>query len=73
MFSHQARVWVQWRQCEAGRAMFSALGQRVRRTLRKLPKASPKQAARRAGAARATAVSGEADWAAKSMRALEWP
>ena len=53
--------------------MFSALGQRVRRTLRKLPKASPKQAARRAGAARATAVSGEADWVAKSMRALEWP
>jgi hypothetical protein len=45
-FSHQARVWVQLRQWERGVAMLSPSGRRERTTLRKLPKARPRRAAR---------------------------
>jgi hypothetical protein len=45
MFSHQARVWVQLRQWERGLTMLSPAGQRLRHTLRKLPKARPNRPA----------------------------
>ena len=45
MFSHQERVWVQLRQWERGWTMLSPSGQRLRHTLRKLPKARPRTAA----------------------------
>jgi hypothetical protein len=44
IFSHQARAWGQLRQWELGWTTLSPWGQRVRQTLRKLPKARPKSA-----------------------------
>jgi len=46
MFSHQERVWAQWRQWERGWMMLSPWGQRLRHALRKLPKARPRRAAK---------------------------
>ncbi len=45
MFSHQERVWAQLRQWERGATTLSPSGQRLRQTLRKLPKARPRRAA----------------------------
>jgi hypothetical protein len=45
-FSHQVRVWSQLRQWERGVAMLSPSGRREMTTLRKLPKARPKRAAK---------------------------
>jgi hypothetical protein len=45
-FSHQASEWSQLRQWERGVMMLSASGKRVRKTLRKLPKARPSSAAK---------------------------
>jgi len=46
MFSHQESVCAQLRQWERGRTMLSPSGQRLRHTLRKLPKARPNNAAK---------------------------
>jgi len=46
MFSHQVSVRPQLRQWERGLTMLSPSGQRLRQTLRKLPKARPASAAK---------------------------